>query len=159
MPDPVAPTINPCGPEPPCADSLMSRITGSPSPSLPIGTRSSRCSVTSAHRRTMSSVVGVAAEQHLGERDGPGEHLIALVGQAQRSQPAGDQLGQPDRNLVGYTVLHRRRHEGRLALQVQPARLAKPDPQIDSARLVHLPLGQEHQGEAEPRSRGLDQGP
>ena len=40
LPEPVAPTIRPCGPMPPCADSLISSSTGLPSGSVPIGTRS-----------------------------------------------------------------------------------------------------------------------
>ncbi len=40
LPEPVAPTISPCGPIPPCADSFRSSITALPEPPTPIGTRS-----------------------------------------------------------------------------------------------------------------------
>ncbi len=93
LPDPVAPTMRPCGPEPPWADSLMSRITGSPSPSLPIGTRSSRSFGDVGPAGGDVDGQRIAAQQHLGQRHGTGEHLVTLVGQAQRGEAAGDEFG------------------------------------------------------------------
>ena len=40
LPEPVAPMQSPCGPLPPCADSLRSSVTAPPRSSTPIGTRS-----------------------------------------------------------------------------------------------------------------------
>ncbi len=55
LPEPVAPTHRPCGPMPSWEASLMSSMTGWPSLSTPIGTRSRSCSVRGRQVRETST--------------------------------------------------------------------------------------------------------
>ncbi len=58
LPDPVAPISIPCGPIPPCADSLRSSSTGEPSSATPIGTRSRSQGLREAQAAGGSKVFG-----------------------------------------------------------------------------------------------------
>ncbi len=61
LPEPVAPISIPCGPIPPCADSLMSSSTGLPSSATPIGTFSRSQGERDAHSSAGSKVRGSPA--------------------------------------------------------------------------------------------------
>ncbi len=66
LPDPVAPTTRPCGPMPPCADSLRSSTTVLPVAPTPIGTRRRSRRARARHVRTRSSLAGSATPRMSG---------------------------------------------------------------------------------------------
>ncbi len=103
--------------------------------------------------------VRVAAQNHLGQRYRPGEHLLAFVGEAQRRKPAGDQLCQPRLHEVGDASVHRRRDQSRHALDRQRAVVGQAQPQVGPAGLVTLPLDKKHQCDVGLRAGRLKERP
>ena len=69
LPEPVAPMTRPCGPMPPCADSLMSSSTGCPPAPTPIGTRSRSRGARGRQLIAGSSVRGSPMPQQVGQAE------------------------------------------------------------------------------------------
>ena len=88
LPDPVAPMQSPCGPLPPCADSLMSSATGAPVSSRPIGTRSRSASRRRSAQRRDGGGVDPAGPPREAEQRGQARGA-ARTGRATAPEPAG----------------------------------------------------------------------
>ena len=67
LPEPVAPTSSPCGPIPPCADSLRSSSTGAPVSVTPIGIRNRSRAARSCHNAATSRAVTSPNAEQVGQ--------------------------------------------------------------------------------------------
>ncbi len=159
LPEPVAPMTSPCGPMPPCADSLMSSSTG-----WPLGADADRHPQPVARCARAPGDVGVdlvrvAEAQQVGQAEVGGQRVLGLGGRGRHAQ-----RGHPPRQRLGLDRATACRRRPSVLRSSRAVRLAPHHRERAVAPLVDLepqhavaPVGAERAAEVEDgdaRARG-----